>query len=291
MADIAELVTSDALRELYGLPKEVGQSIESEAVPGPTSKVLPFKPGEASGGAFLAKLGARIFERARERAVYKDKQAKLALDQQYRQAQIDRLTQLATPKPTYSVKVGERTFEGLDPNQAVSAELKMQGDPERIIDKDPETGKPLGAKMTMSEWIRIRGQNKAGERASAARTLSEKLAGQRVATQQGGQQDLAASRALAQIDQEPVVASYNRARAAAADSLMRKGQKNPSQSSIDKLAKKMWPDVEMAQRGRVTARRDSLLRVLEGSALNRQQVDPQTLQMLEGLKQIMEAPE
>lgn len=290
MPDVAEIAISDALRNLYALPSAARSSIDRSPVAelGPPTGVKPFQPGEASTGAFLAKLGARIFQRARERATAREQLQKQRLDEDYRRAQIERLEALAQPKPTYSVQSGGHTFEGLTPDQAARFTREQGKDAGDALTTDPETGKPLAAPMSMSEWLRFRGQNKAGERAAATRVLAETLAGQRGDRATRAQESLDIGRQLSALDIPSEQSTWIMAQQAAEDSLVRAGQRRPvGEQRVKRLQRSLHPRVRQAAVDSVTARRQALLKVLEGRTLQ-QDLSPETMLLIRGIQNVMD---
>lgn len=99
------------------LTTSVSSDIErSTGNTGPEIKVAPFTPGSDTPGAILAKLGTTLFAAARTRANTRAASAKVDLERQYREAQIEKLTQVAPQKPTYS----RGGIDGLTPGEAAT---------------------------------------------------------------------------------------------------------------------------------------------------------------------------
>lgn len=264
------------------------------AQPGPPVGIKPFAPGEASGPAYLAKLGAAIFQRARERAMYKQKLNQQYLNDQYKRAQIDRLQALTdqASEPTYTVEVDGQKFAGL--KGAEAARLVAMKDRAAkaggTIDTDPMTGKPLPAPMKMSEWLTWRGQNMTSDRAAAARALQEKLAGNREKTARAGLEIRQSTAALSGIKEPTEQELFARAGAAAQDSLARAGKKKPGKKDIENLQVRMYPYVSKAVRDSLAARRDSLVRNIQSNSLLQDQLSPEAQQLIEAINANLNQP-
>lgn len=297
LIDVADEITQEALRGLYGIRSSIEQSPVAEV--GPPTGVKAFQPGEASTGAFLAKLGARIFQRARERAEHREKLQKEQLDQAYRVAQINRLEALANPpaKPTYEVEVNGRKFAVDDAGEAARIEMdkvqetRLGKDDQRIIDKDPYTGKPLPVKMSVSEWLRLRGQDLSRDNAREARDLRKTLAETGGTSDTQAQESTDANRLLSQLEVPDIKTLKLWAQEAAADSLRRAG-KRPQGRALQKLADRLLPQVEKAARDSVQQRKAAPLQVLERSALRRRALSAQGEALIQRLTERMnEIPE
>lgn len=178
VSDIASLVVSRILDEAGNVNRSIAESDVAE--PGPPTGVQRFSGADASGGALLAKLGARVFQRARERRVANQKAEKDRLDEQYRRAQIEKMVASAQPEPTEAVTVGGRTFH-LKPEAAATLLERMgnRKEEEPMLTTDPDTGKPLATPMKMGEWLTMRGQNMTRDRAAEGRRLTERLVHER----------------------------------------------------------------------------------------------------------------
>jgi len=289
LADIGSAIEAEALRGFYG-----AGPFDSTlpAQPGPPTGVKAFAPGEGTPGAYLAKLGARIFQRARERAAYKTKLSQLALNDQYKRAQIEHLQSLTShqDEPTYTVDLDGQKFSGLKGGEAarlVAARDRAKGG---TIDADPMTGKPLPMPMKVSEWLTWRGQNMTSGRAAAARELQEKLATNRQATADEGLKLREASAALSAIHEPTEQELFARAGAVAQDSLARAGVKRPSKSKIQDLQVKLYPYVSRAVRDSLASRRDSLARNIDASSLRMQPLSDQAKSIIDAIQAQIESP-
>lgn len=176
VSDIASLVVSRILDEAGNVNRSIAESDVAE--PGPPTGVQRFSGADASGGALLAKLGARVFQRARERRAANQKAEKDRLDEQYRRAQIEKMVAASQPDPTEAVTVGGRTFH-LKPEAAATLLERMGKPQEEMLDTDPDTGKPLPVKLTRGQWLTMRGQNMTRDRAAEGRALAERLVRER----------------------------------------------------------------------------------------------------------------
>ncbi len=178
VSDIASLVVSRILYEAGNVNRSIAESDVAE--PGPPTGVQRFSGADASAGALMAKLGARVFQRARERRAANQKAEKDRLDEQYRRAQIEKMVAASQPDPTEAVTVGGRTFN-LKPEAAANLVARMgeRKPDEKLLTTDPDTGKPLATPMKMSEWLTMRGQNMTDRRAAEGRALTERLVRER----------------------------------------------------------------------------------------------------------------
>jgi len=211
VSDIASLVVSRILDEAGNVNRSIAESDVAE--PGPPTGVQRFSGADASAGALMAKLGARVFQRARERRAANQKAEKDRLDEQYRRAQIEKMVAASQPDPTEAVTVGGRTFN-LKPEAAANLVARMgeRKPDEKLLTTDPDTGKPLATPMKMSEWLTMRGQNMTDRRAVAARALAERLNRERISRGGSANETLGATRYLTQLPSATEV----RARAEAA---------------------------------------------------------------------------
>ena len=211
VSDIASLVVSRILDEAGNVNRSIAESDVAE--PGPPTGVQRFSGADASGGALLAELGARVFQRARERRAANQKAEKQRLDEEYRRAQIEKMVAASQPDPTEAVTVDGRTFH-LKPEAAATL-LERMGNrkpDEPLLTTDLDTGKPLPTPMKMSDWLQWRRDKIAHDDRVASRTLAATLVRERTA--RGGQASttLGATRYLTQLPSATEV----RARAEAA---------------------------------------------------------------------------
>lgn len=286
--DIGNAIQSAALSQLYGVgPFDTTLPAE----PGPPTGVKAFAPGEESYPAFLFKFGARIFQRARERATARSKMQQQALADSYKRAQIDRLQALTekTDEPTYSVEVDGQKFSGLKGGEAARlvAARDRQG---ATIDKDPITGKPLPVPMTVGNWLTMRGQDMTSGRAAASRDLSRELAGRREKQQKAGLELRRSTAELAGIREPSEAELKARAGAVAQDSLAKLGKKNPSAGTIKRMTEKLYPYVSRAVRDSLASRRDSLTRSIGASSLQLEDMSDETRLLIESINQAVNTP-
>lgn len=182
MADITESVVAGILSTLAN-PVEVGlPAIEDTKVaePGPPTGVTRFTGADASGGALAAKIGARVFQRARERREAALKEQKLQLDEDYRRAQIEHLTrtvQSSAPARDQSITLPDgRVISGLTAEERARHEIDLANDPQEYEwDEDLPGGGKAKVKGKIGDYHaylnRIsaeKGRSEAATRLSAA---------------------------------------------------------------------------------------------------------------------------
>lgn len=215
ISDIASLVVGKILDSAEPVSTAIENSMAAE--PGPPTGVRPFTGADASGAALMAKLGARVFQRARERREENMKRQKADLDEQYRRAQIEHLTRAATDQVPrdQSVTVGDRTFTGLTADQAARLQHDISNDPkpEEMVTTG-EDGKPLPFPMKRSEYLTLRGQNLAHTDRAAMRDAIRAAAERRAGSGRAATDGLSALRYLGAQPNEGEV--WNRAAADAA---------------------------------------------------------------------------
>jgi hypothetical protein len=165
MADIADTIVSGILSHLANPVGEGMPAIEDTRVaePGPPTGVQKFTGADASGAALAAKIGARVFQRARERRTASLKEEKLRLDEQYRQAQIAHLERAATssavPRDRTVTLANGKVITGLTAAEQVGYEKDIQNDPGKYEwDEDvPGKGK-THVKGTLAEMHAYEGR-------------------------------------------------------------------------------------------------------------------------------------
>lgn len=187
MADITEAVVAGILSNLAN-PVSAGlPSIDDTRVaePGPPTGVTKFSGADASGGALAAKIGARVFQRARERREAALKENKARLDEEYRRAQIEHLTrtvQSSAPARDRSISLRDGTVvDGLTAEEQARHMIDLQNDPgEYEWEEQAPGGGKIKVKGKLSDYhnyadrvARENGRREASSRLSTA--LSSRL--------------------------------------------------------------------------------------------------------------------
>lgn len=266
LADIPTLVLQRVASGLASPVEFARNAIEDSPVAetGPPTGVKPFKAGEATEAALMAKLGARVFQRARERRLADEKKAKERAAEQYRQQQMDRLNR-ATAVNEARLAETERHNHAMEARPTGSP-------PEEMLDTDPDTGKPLPFKMTRDQVLRWRGQNLGEGRAKAARDLSLRLSKERTDRGARSARTLEATRVLGHI---PGVADVGRVAwteaLQSADAIAMKAGKpwKPDAASQEKralVAQQLYPDIFMRHAATVDSLRAGPMSILRNAA-------------------------
>jgi len=269
LADIATLVLQRVADDIASPVGELSRAIEDSpaAEPGPTDKVRPFSAAgtDATEAALLAKLGARVFQRARERRVEDAKKAKLLTDQRNREHQLERLDEVAATGRA-------RLEETIRHNQTVKSAAAAKGDDDPVLTVDPDTGKPLPTPMKQSRWLTYRGQNKTSERAAAARTLREKLSREAAGTRGRATASADAARLIAGLPKAPELRdrAWSEALATADAEAVRRGRPFKPDEAGQKLrllaAKQVYPDIFLRHVARLDSARVAPLRIISEAA-------------------------
>jgi len=246
-SSILERILSDAAQPVAEFQQSVEDSPAAEL--GPKTGVRPIAASEATGGygnlSLIAKLGTRVFQRARERHAEELKLKKDKLNESYKTEQMQRLQDLTRIE---AARFAETQKQNLRENTRKDAEAGQ--DP--IIGWEEQTPngpvKRTGKTSLYYHYLDELGRN---SRAAAAQSLAVRLAQEKSKGGSGSKETLEATRYLSALPSNAELntnAMAEAARQVDADWLAKTGKPWDTRNKFameqrDAQIKKLWPEV------------------------------------------------